>query len=431
MERKELPAYAISLLSKAGAQKSQCALVDSERHALSFCNGKFSLFRTAQNTSLELVAIKDSRRGTFKTGPLGETEIPAAVDNMLCGLQSAPMDEAYDIAPAQPAGIFDNGISAPDRGKMFDRLSEFREYLSGNYRAITLRSANIEFVRESKDLRNSNGVCFSCAYGHYRINIETAVDEDGRSQAESSLYVVSKDIDRPVWTYGGIGAQVSQLDKLRHGQRLEGKFTGDIIVAPSAFRQFVKFFSVLSLRDLLLVPGTSPYKDKIGQKIADASFSLRSCPLSEEMSDGYFVTPDGFKAENSAIIELGVLKNFMLSYYGSKKLKVPHIPNGGGCYVVDPGSSGFEELLKSVHKGLLVAELCEDKPNERGDFSGVAKNSFYIEDGKIKFPVSNVLISGNIPSMLLNINGISRERVNFGNELYPWMSFGGVTVSGR
>jgi len=74
---------------------------------------------------------------------------------------------------------------------------------------------------------------------------------------------------------------------------------------------------------------------------------------------------------------------------------------------------------------LLLMDL---KPN---DFSGVAKNSYYIENGKIRYPLSETMLSGNIAEMLRNIKGVSKERINFGDAIFPWIQFRGLVISGK
>ncbi|MCK5131963.1 MAG: hypothetical protein KAR40_07415 [Candidatus Sabulitectum sp.] len=61
----------------------------------------------------------------------------------------------------------------------------------------------------------------------------------------------------------------------------------------------------------------------------------------------------------------------------------------------------------------------------------MAKNSYYIENGEIKYPVSETMVAGNLKEMLKNIRHISKERVNNGGFIVPWITFSGVTVSGK
>ena len=70
-------------------------------------------------------------------------------------------------------------------------------------------------------------------------------------------------------------------------------------------------------------------------------------------------------------------------------------------------------------------------PASCGDFSAVAKNSFLIENGKLGPAVSETMISGNLAEMLLHPVGASAERIADGSTLLPYLSFSGITVSGK
>ena len=63
--------------------------------------------------------------------------------------------------------------------------------------------------------------------------------------------------------------------------------------------------------------------------------------------------------------------------------------------------------------------------------SGSKGNSFYIENGKIAYPLSEVMISGNLAQLLVNLTDISSETVEDGGSSMPYMAFGGVTISGK
>ena len=87
--------------------------------------------------------------------------------------------------------------------------------------------------------------------------------------------------------------------------------------------------------------------------------------------------------------------------------------------------------MQSVKRGLYVVRVSGGMPNQRGDFSMVAKNSFLVEEGRIRHPVNEVMISGNIFDLFKNIAGISRERINFGSNILPWVLVGPLTISGK
>ena len=82
------------------------------------------------------------------------------------------------------------------------------------------------------------------------------------------------------------------------------------MVTPDCIGDFLSFI-ISDISDGKMVSGNSLYKDKLNQKIANAKLSFHSYPRSNEIADGYFITSDGYVAENSTIIDKGVLKTHL------------------------------------------------------------------------------------------------------------------------
>ena len=68
-------------------------------------------------------------------------------------------------------------------------------------------------------------------------------------------------------------------------------------------------------------------------------------------------------------------------------------------------------------------------PAANGDFSGVIKNSFIVEGGAVGPALSEVMIAGNIARMLKDVVAVSRERIDTGDWLLPWVRIGGLHFS--
>ena len=99
--------------------------------------------------------------------------------------------------------------------------------------------------------------------------------------------------------------------------------------------------------------------------------------------------------------------------------------------IMNGGNTSLSDMIKNVKKGLIMNRFSAGSPGVNGDVTGVAKNSFLIEDGKIVGAVSETMFSGNLTEMLLNVRAISEERINDGSSILPWVDFGGVTISGK
>ena len=79
--------------------------------------------------------------------------------------------------------------------------------------------------------------------------------------------------------------------------------------------------------------------------------------------------------------------------------------------------------------GALVNRLSMGRPASNGDFSGVIKNSFAIEGGKQGTALSETMITGNVAQMLKDVVAVSRERIDTGAFLLPWVRIGNLHFS--
>lgn len=431
MQDREIVNYCLNSFKGFGADKAQCVLNKNKKYEMNVESGAISLLRTTLDTSLSLTVIKDNKKGTISINKTDEESIKKAIKNVFELSLNSDADEAYDIAPYQVPKDFSTGDSEPDMDRMYDLLKGYIASVKTAYPAINLMDTIMSFDSNIKYFANSNGVDFKESKGIYNFSSMFAAKEGEKSSSfnysGSSMLKLTKDLMECGSVNTLLRQSVEQLDT----KALEGKFQGDIIITPDCLNDLVSTYVDLFLRDSSIISGTSILKDKLNEKVASERLSLYSKPVSEEISDGYYVTSEGFEAENVAIIEKGILKSFMLSQYGAKKTNRERAKNAGYCYVVDPGSESFKELVKGIEKGIMLARFSGGQPSSNGDFSGVAKNSYYIENGEIKYPISETMISGNLYEAFNKIKGISRERVDNGSTILPYICISGATISGK
>ena len=95
------------------------------------------------------------------------------------------------------------------------------------------------------------------------------------------------------------------------------------------------------------------------------------------------------------------------------------------------GISTLAELIASVDRGLILGGFSGGQPGTNGEFSGVAKNSFLIENGKIKGAVTETMVNGNLGEVVRNIRGISKELKCDGGSVVPYIAVDGIVISGK
>jgi PmbA protein len=122
---------------------------------------------------------------------------------------------------------------------------------------------------------------------------------------------------------------------------------------------------------------------------------------------------EGVATRPRLLVNQGTINGYLLSSYSARKLGMQSTGNAGGAHnlIVKTGNQDLNDLIKTMHKGLLVTELLGHGLNMvTGDYSRGAAG-FWIEDGCIAYPVEEITIAGNMKDMLKQI-------VAIGNDVY-------------
>ena len=95
-----------------------------------------------------------------------------------------------------------------------------------------------------------------------------------------------------------------------------------------------------------------------------------------------------------------------------------------------PGKESVTDLIAPIQEGFFVNELIGSGVNGlTGDYSRGA-SGFWIEKGKISFPVSEVTIAGNLLDMYKNLSPASDLDFRYGIDA-PTCRVDGMTVAGK
>ena len=129
------------------------------------------------------------------------------------------------------------------------------------------------------------------------------------------------------------------------------------------------------------------------------------------------------------LLDKGILNSYLLSHYGARKTGLERAVTEGGCMVMEPGDTSLDTMISGIKEGIILGRFSGGEPADKGDFSGIAKNSLYIKDGKIQFPLSETMISGNMAEALSSVTAVSREQVDFGDSRLSWIKVDAITIS--
>lgn len=413
-------------LQRRGFTHSRVRLAATERHELNEEVGAINLLRTNRDVSVDLLGIVDGKSGALAINQLDTEALERAVEELWAVTAGSEADPANDIAPVQPKRIFEFGAEKPDYDAMAQRMAEVLDHARSNYPTLVMRQGYVDFVSRNEIFLNSNGVDFESRRGYYGASLMFGAREGKKQSSFNFTGFLSRTLDMPLYRRATTETLMRQATEQVETRKVPQKFVGDLVITPDCLDSFLGFL-LRGISSVPLISGTSLYKDRLGERVVSNALTLSSRPL--DLPGGHFVTDDGFEARNTPILEKGVLRSYLLDLYGANKTGLPRAPTGGGCWVVESGEVSVDALVRGVDRGLLITRFSGGIPNDKGDFSGIAKNSYYIEKGEVQFPVSETMVSGNLDRLLNEVVAISNERADFGRRVYPWVRATGVVVS--
>ncbi len=182
--------------------------------------------------------------------------------------------------------------------------------------------------------------------------------------------------------------------------------------------------------------------DQLDQRIASENITVYDDPT---LPFGFGSRPfdgEGLPSYQKMIVENGILKSYLLDTYSGKKLGLPSTGNavretGGGPSVgvsnfhLMPGTVSPEEIIASVHSGLLVTELIGFGVNLiTGDYSRGAAG-IWIENGELAYPVEELTIAGNLKEMFQQIELLGNDADLSDKIAAPTLKISSMMIAGN
>jgi len=170
-----------------------------------------------------------------------------------------------------------------------------------------------------------------------------------------------------------------------------------------------------------VLQGASFLGKKMGQKIGSELMTViddgtREKGLASAPFDG-----EGVPTQTRTIIDRGVLRGFLYNAYAARRAGVKSTGNasrgsfsdlpgiGPHNFYLAVGNISPEEIIKSTSRGVLVKEVTGYGINPvNGNFSGGAAG-FFIENGKIAFPVKGITIAGSADEIFNGLDLVGND----------------------
>ncbi len=434
LQRQELEAAVAKALELAAASSDAAEVAITKSTGLSVSTRMCEVENVEFNSdgALGITVYRGQRKGSASTSDLSEKAIRQTV---LAALDIAQYTSADPYAGPAPKELMVQDIPDLDLFHPDEPNPDVAAQI-----AIAAERAALGYSKKIKQsdggsydshfgirvYGNSHGLLAS--YASSRHSISCSVIGEGRNGDYS--YTVARHRD-DLWTPESVGLQaaentVSRLDpqKLKTGQ-FPVMFAADVATGLIGHL-------VMAISGGNLYRKSSFLLDHLGKTILPTWFNISERP---HVMRGLASSPfdsEGVRTQDLEIITDGVLATYLLTSYAARKMNMTPTGHAGGIhnwYVKSTGQN-YQQMLKELGTGLLVTEVMGQGVNVvTGDYSRGAAG-FWVENGEIKYPVSEITIAGNLKQMLQQIVAVgsdieTRSQIQTGSILIESMKVAG------
>ena len=430
---KSKASYCLDLAKKLGATDASVTVGNSISESVSFRNRVLDESNRSDSLAISIETYIGKKRSSISSSNLLDENLKTLISKCFETTKITPEDE-FNSLPDKDllAGEIKNlnlyDESHLENDKKIDYLRELEEVASIDKKIVNTESGFTE-NKSNFILANSHGFCNGYRSSSFSASCVTVAKDE--NSMERDYEFTSKchlnDIIDPK-NLGKIAAE--QTIKKLSPKKIGSDKISIIFDKRIAKGLLSSFASAIS--SSAIARGTSFLKDKIDQQIFSSSINIFDKPdLVKGMGSQCFDS-EGVKSEALKLVERGFLKEYLVDTYSGKKLNLRSNGRSGGStnLYFENGQISFEELLKIHSRSLYITETIGHGTNlVTGDYS-VGANGFLVENGELKYPVSEITIAGNFNDMFKSITLANDLDFKYSVNS-PTMMIEGMTVAGK
>lgn len=322
--------------------------------------------------------------------------------------------------PPAPKGIYDKEIANLSPEDILELVLKGYNAVKGTDDRASIDDGKFSAVTAEVAVANSHGIVLKSEGTAISFSLTCVAKENGEASSFAFEYDVSRELEGFNTEKVGELAARKAVDSL-HAKAIQ-PFEGKLLMMPDVAAE-VLFSTVSSaVNGDNVIRGRSLWANNIGELISNPVLNLIDNRLLPHGIGSSQFDAEGVPSQRTVLIDEGILKDFIYDSYSANKVGTDSTGNAvrGGYsslpsvsisnLIVQPGKQNFDDLVSDINKGVVVNRFSGNINSQSGDFSGLVKQASYIENGEIKFPLKETMISGNVFETLKNIIMIGSEQ---------------------
>ncbi len=433
----DLASLALEQAKRAGAGGCRVTISNQRDVEVSYRERKPETIKEASTRDLTISLYVDGRYSAQGTSDLRPQALSSFIAQAVAATRLLAEDPHRSLPdPKYFAGVVerDLGIDDPAYGavKPADRHDAARKIeaaaLDKGGAKLISATASVSDSRGELVMVSSNGFQgYSASTSYVSVAQVSLQDEGDRRPMAYSFAVAANRADLPEQARVGAEA-VARTMAMFGARKIETASLPIIVENRVAARLLGNLLGAMSGRSIQ--QKQSYLADKKGQKIGSDVLTLIDDPFLPRGLGSQTFDGDGLAAKRRTVVEAGVLQEFFVDWYYSRKLGWEPTTAGASNLILPPGRRSVAEIMKDLGRGIYITEFIGGNNNSTtGDFS-VGIGGQYFENGAPAHAVAEMNIASNALEFWPKLVEAANDPYPYSNQRLPSLVFRDVVVSG-
>jgi PmbA protein len=407
-------AKVLDLAKSLGADGAEVAMSRQQGLSVGTRLGEVENVEFTNDGSLGITVYQNGRKGSASTADLSEDALQRTVQAAVNIAKYTSVDDCSGLADKetlemnpQDLDLYHHKALSTDEAIELAKSCE-NASLAYDPRITNSDGATLASFEGFKVYGNSHGQLVGYPSSRHSLSC-VSIATEGDDMQRDYAYSMSRDFDcLDNAEKIGIKSAKEVLSRLNARKISTGKvpvmFRADI--ANTIFGHLIAAISGGNL-----YRKSSFLLDALGKQILPEFLTIEERPhLKRALASSPFDS-EGVITQDRNIITKGCLDTYLLTSYSARKMGLKTTGHAGGIHnwLVSNNGGDFDAMLKKLGTGLLVTELMGQGVNVvNGDYSRGAAG-FWVENGEIAYPVSEVTIAGNLSDIFKGLVAVGSD----------------------
>ena len=429
-----LTGFAESLVifaKRYGADETEVSIADGSEFSVDIRHGKIENIVEAGSRYMSVKVIKDQKTAIASSSDLSKDTLQRLIKNAIKRAAFANPDKNSGLPPYRESNIdipalelFDTEIQELGMEKKIELALQTEKIALQDKRITNSHGASFE-TREIKTiLANSNG--FLSEYQETFCGLGLGLQAGETDNKVEGSWSCSRRHLSEMENPEDIAKKAVQRTTRQLNPRKIKTQNVPVIFEPPMTSWLLGFlFSCVS--GVSIYHKASFLVDRLDQRIGNEKINVFDDGLMPAKLGTKPFDSEGVPTQKTTVVEKGILKNYLCNTYAARKLNLNSTGNADGNSVgvnnfyLQAGETPSQKIINSLEKGLILIRTIGHGLNPiTGDISRGAFG-LWVEKGEIVYPVSEITISGNLGTILKEIEFV-------GSDLEFRSSFIGPTI---